>query len=117
MLPINTVFADVVGIHVSQSKEERLLGFIEILSSPLGNFRDTEDYLSAGVRLLENDPDDVTALALEMLDRGRGEAQYDRADENLQAKFRGLLRPGHYGYGSSSRVGRDFLRRYTHLLD
>ena len=120
--PLSTVYGggpSEVGIPklLWHEKEERLLGFREILSSPLGNARYMKDYLSADVRPLENDPDDVAALALEMIDRVRGEAQYDRTDKILQGKFRDLFRPGHYGYGSISRVGRDFLRRYTHLLD
>ena len=122
LAPLSNVYAggpNEVGIPklLWHEKEERLLGFSEILSAPLGNARYTKDYLSAGVRLLENDPDDVAALALEMLDRVHDEAQYDRTDEVFQTKFRGLIRPGHLAYGSSSRVGRDFLRRYAHLLD
>jgi hypothetical protein len=26
------------------------------------------------------------------------------------------MRPGHYSYGGVTRLGRDFLRKYEHLL-
>jgi putative glycosyltransferase (TIGR04372 family) len=97
--------------------EGRLLSFPEIFSSPVANYRFADQYAAAGIRAPENDPQDIKALALEMLDRTRGVAEYDADDKVRQAKFRALFRPGHYGYGSAASVGRDFLRRYSHLLD
>lgn len=97
-------------------EEERLLGFREVMSAPLGSCRFAEGYREAGVRPIDNEPGDVTALALEMLERIRGEAVYEPADEALQAKYVSLFRPGHYAYGSSGRVGRDFLRKHAGLL-
>jgi putative glycosyltransferase (TIGR04372 family) len=98
-------------------KERRQLRFSEIFSSPIANYRFTEQYAAAGIRTPENDPEDVIALALEMLDRCQGVARYDPEDEMRQARFRALFRPGHYGYGSLARIGRDFLRRHADLLD
>ena len=97
-------------------KEERLLTFREILGSPIGNYRYAEEYRAAGIRALENDPEDVTALALEMLARLRGEAVYDEADRVRQERFRSLFEPSHYAHGSAGHAGRDFLRRHEPLL-
>ena len=96
--------------------EARHLAFGEVFSSPVANYRFAEQYAAAGIVAQENDAEDVKALALEMLDRTRGVAQYDTADDDRQARFRALFKPGHYGYGSAARVGRDFLRKYSHLL-
>ena len=98
-------------------KEDRMLGFGEVMSSPVAHFRFAEDYRAAGIRMLESEPEDVTALALEMHDRTGGQAHYDDADEALQDRYRALFAPGHYAYGSGGRAGREFLRRYVHLVD
>ena len=95
----------------------RHLTFPEVFSSPIANYRFAEEYAAQGIRVIESDPQDVTSLALEMLESTTGGARYDARDEQLQARFRALFRPGHYGYGSAARVGRDFLRRYSGLLD
>jgi putative glycosyltransferase (TIGR04372 family) len=98
-------------------EEARHLAFAEIFSSPVANYRFAEQYTAAGIIAQENDVEDVKALALEMLDRTRGVARYDSTDDDRQARFRALFRSGHYGYGSAAGVGRDFLRKYSHLLD
>lgn len=96
--------------------EERYLTFKEVFDSPISHFFYGFEYDDAGVRVVDNSPEDIRDLALEMLDRIEGKAIYTAQDERLQERFISLLRPGHYSYGGSSRVGRDFLRRYTWLL-
>jgi len=54
---------------------------------------------------------------LEMLERLEGRTNYSQEDEELQRRFKVLMRPGHYSYGGISRIGRDFLRKYAHLLE
>ncbi|MFA5181834.1 MAG: TIGR04372 family glycosyltransferase [Syntrophales bacterium] len=97
-------------------KENRYLSFREILSSPVGNFR--EDYLFAehGIRVVDNSPEDIKAIAMEMLDRLNGKIQYSDEDERMQEDFKSLMNPSHFSYGAVSRVGRDFLRKYKYLL-
>jgi putative glycosyltransferase (TIGR04372 family) len=98
-------------------KEARFLKFPEIFRLPLADYRFAELYRAEGIRPVDNDPQDIRAMALEMIDRTVGVARYDDSDEALQQKFRSLYRPGHYGYGSAARVGREFLRRFSHLLE
>jgi hypothetical protein len=50
------------------------------------------------------------------MERLRGRAHYTEEDEELQAAFRRLFRPGDFGYRSAARIGRDFLRRHADLL-
>ncbi len=102
---------------VRSLREGRLLAFREVLDSPAAAFRRTEEYARAGLILEENSPEDIRDLALELLDRIEGRAQYDSEDERRQALFQGILRPGHYSYGAASRVGRDFLRKHAPLLN
>jgi hypothetical protein len=65
----------------------------------------------------ENTPDDIRDLVLEMLERTAGTVVYTEKDEALQRRFKQMMRPSHYSYGSVARVGRDFLRKYRRLLD
>jgi putative glycosyltransferase (TIGR04372 family) len=95
----------------------RILTFPEILGSPAGNFRFQELYTQAGLRPLENAPEDIADLTREMLQRTAGDFEVKPEDEVLQQAFKDLLAPGHYSHGAMSRVGRDFLRRYRHLLE
>ena len=97
-------------------KEQRLLTFPEILASPIGDMRFSPDYERAGIKVIDNTPEDIRDLALEQLDRVEGRSTYDPVDEALQAKFKALMKPGHYSYGSDSRVGRAFLKKHAALL-
>jgi putative glycosyltransferase (TIGR04372 family) len=94
----------------------RHLSFKEIFSSDVANYRFSELYAEAGIRVEENTAEDIQDLALEMLERHGGGLSYTSEDEALQARFKSLFRPGHYSYGAATRVGRQFLKKYVHLL-
>jgi len=95
----------------------RLLSFREIMESPISNFRLSSEFRDAGIEVVDNTPEEIRELAMEQLERiETGAAHYDAKDEELQQRFRSLFKPGHYMYGSASRVGRAFLRKYEHLL-
>jgi putative glycosyltransferase (TIGR04372 family) len=97
-------------------REGRHLNFREVLDSDISNFRFTELYRKNGIVPVENTADEVRDLALEMLERSEGRVVYTKDDEELQRRFKGLLRPGHFGYGGINRVGRDFLRKHAHRI-
>jgi len=116
--PMSVVFpcsSSSVGIPklIWSLREERYLSFKEVFSSPIGNFRFDYLYSEAEVQTVENSPEDIRDLVLEMLERTEGTVTYTAEDERLQERFISLLKPGHYSYGASSRVGRDFLRKYA----
>ena len=98
-------------------REQRYLTFPEAFQSDIANYRFTELYEAQGLRTDESSPQDIRDLALEMLDRCDGRAVYSAEDEELQSRFRSLMRPGHYSYGGATRLGRDFLRKYKSLLE
>jgi len=93
------------------------LKFSEILGSPVGNYRFSEQYVKDGIAVEENSPEDIRELALEMLERRIGTPTYTPEDEFLQQRFRSLFREGHYSFGADSRIGRDFLRKYANIID
>lgn len=115
VLPIGQ---DDVGIPklTWDDKQGRVLTFAEVLGSPAGNLRYHELWAEAGLRPLENDPQDIADLTREMLQRTAGGFEVTPEDEALQRAFKDLLVPGHYSHGAMSRVGRDFLRRHRDLL-
>ncbi len=101
---------------IYSEKEKRYLVFQEILSSPVGNFREDHLFAAAGLRVVENSPEDIKEAAVEMLDRLEGKLIYSPEEERLQARFKSFMNPAHFSYGAVSRVGRSFLRKYEYLL-
>jgi putative glycosyltransferase (TIGR04372 family) len=101
---------------LSNLESHRQLSFREVMKSPIANFRFTWQYEKAGIQITENSPQDIRAMTVEMLDRLAQRSVYDELDEYLQQKFHRLMLPGHYSYGASSRIGRDFLRKHAHLI-
>ena len=87
------------------------------LSHEMRKHRFSNLYVEHGIRAVENTGEDVRDLTLELLARAEGQAVYTRKDEELQQRFKALMRPGHYSYGGVNRVGRDFLRKYEPLLE
>ncbi len=101
---------------VRSTKDNRILSFSEILGTAIGDYRYTRLYVEAGLEVIENTPEDIRELAVEMIERINGQYIPDAGEEVRQARFMALLRPGHYAFGSAARVGSDFLRRYANLL-
>ncbi len=86
-----------------------LLPLAPLFASPAANYRYTWQYEGEGLSVADNTPDEILALALEMLDRLEGRAAYSPEDEARQAAFRALFTRGHYSYAAASRIGRAFL--------
>jgi len=97
-------------------KENRILTFKEVFDSPISQYHNDKLYLKSGVKPTENTPEDIRDLALEILDIANGSISYTSKDEQLQNRFKSMLHSNHYSYGAISKVGRDFLRKYSHLF-
>jgi len=115
VLPFGT---DAIGIPklLWSDKEGRYLSFKEILGSSISKYWVDSLFSQAGLRPVENTPEDIRDLALEMLDRKAGRLSYTIEDELLQKRLKLLINPTHYSFGAMSRVGGEFLRKYEHLL-
>lgn len=119
--PISAVFpygVQDVGIPklIRSIGKKRYLTFKEIFDYSISQYRFDSLYSQAGVQAIENTPEDIRDLAIEMFEKAEGLIVYSEEDEYLQERFKGLMNPTHYSYGAMSRVGRDFLRKYKHLL-
>ncbi len=95
-------------------KDQRIVTFSEIFS--FGNMRHINEYQRAEVDIVDNTSEDIRDLAEEQLERTESRAIYTNADEDLQSRFKSLMKLGHNTYGSESRIGRNFIRKYEYLL-
>ena len=98
-------------------EERRFLTFREILDSGIGRFLRSEQYEQLGIEVVENTPEEITALAVEMDERLKGTWQTTEEDEGLQRRFWSLFKPGELHGVFLSRIGAEFLRQNRELLD
>lgn len=97
-------------------KKRRFMTFREILDSGVGRFLETQQYEEAGIQPVENTPEEITALALEMDARLKGTWQRTEEDERLQQRFWALFKPSDLNQVFLSHVGAEFLRQNQELL-
>jgi putative glycosyltransferase (TIGR04372 family) len=92
-------------------RADRLLTFGEALAPEILHLQDLDDH---GIRVVDNTPEEIDELVVEMLARLDGAAEYTDADEERRRRYDSLT--PYYPYGIDSRIGRDFLRRHEGLL-
>ena len=100
-------------------KENRFLKFNEIFDRGIGNYMLAKQYEEAGIEPVENTPEEITALAVEMDERLKGTWRTTVEDEKLQERFWALFKPSipeRHGL-IEARIGADFLRKNRELLD
>jgi len=98
-------------------KEQRFLRFQEIINLGIDNFGASKQYEEIGVQLVENTPEEIAAVALEMEGRVRGTWQYAQEDEILQRLFWNIVDPKEILKDREVRIGRDFLLQNKELLE
>jgi putative glycosyltransferase (TIGR04372 family) len=74
-------------------EKKRLMTFPEIVNSGVGKFNQSHQYEKLGIELIENTPEEITALALEMDCRLKGTWQSAQEDEELQQRFLSQFKP------------------------
>lgn len=97
--------------------EHRFLTFHEILSSGVGRYYRTEQYTHAGIEIIENTPEEITDVILEMDARLKGTWQTTEEDEDLQRRFWALFTSSGLSQVFRSRIGAEFLRQNRELLE
>lgn len=97
-------------------REKRLLTFREILGSEVGRFIYSKQYEQMGIEVIENTPEEITSLAVEMDQRLKGEWRASEGDDELQKRFWALFKPSEFNRVFRSRIGAEFLRQNTDLL-
>ena len=104
-------------------KEKRLLTFREYIEFG-GDFRRGISNVEVNKKLAEgkyvviqNTAEEILDLAKEMNKRLDGTFETTEEDEELQNRFRSLLQPHYYYYGTPARIGAKFLRQNKELLE
>lgn len=97
-------------------KEKRFLTFEEIIGSDIFFYEDTELYIKAGLKVIENTPEEILDLAIEMNERLDGRWKSTTEGELLQQKFKDLFKKHNRFYGFPSRIGTTFLIKNRNLL-
>jgi putative glycosyltransferase (TIGR04372 family) len=72
------------------------------------------ELISAGVEVVDSQPDEIVDLVREALDRDGDPDFYDERDLELRRRYDSLAT--FFESGVTSRPGRDFLRKYEELL-
>ncbi len=102
-------------LHYSRMAQ-RLMPFYECLQSHLSVSITTSDYEEFQVDVIENTPEEIRDVTVEMLDRLDGYLHYTEEEEDLQRRFHALMNSFILSYGAISRVGKEFLKKYRDLL-
>jgi len=92
MVPLGYLFtfrAEFLGLtkHHYAVAEKRELSFSEIFTHGVGFSLHTSDYESKGIKLIENTPEEIRDLVIEMAERLNGTWQSHEGDEALQRRF------------------------------
>ena len=92
----------------------RLLNFAEMMAPPIGYAPSYVHAKELGLASVPNTPEEIREVVIEMLDRLDGTSSHTELDEALQSAFDAVAETN-LCIGNA-RAGRDFLRRYSHLL-
>lgn len=85
----NTAVRDTVFLSKKHwlASEQRWLSLKEIFSRGLGFCESSSEYEAQGVQLVENTPEEIASLVIEMLERLKGKWQPEPGDVDLQRRF------------------------------
>lgn len=106
-------------------KQNRFMTFREIFNSETRTLAEAETFERLEIDVIENTPEEITALAVELDERLNNTWQIHDEDKRLQKRFRELyLEPNKFTHISSQngeaglpRIGAEFLRHNKTLLE
>lgn len=92
--------------------ENRLLSLDESFAYPLGCYRYARQWKDTGLRVVDNSPEDIRDLAVEMMDRLDGRFAVTQVDRQLTQHYRSMMDARYTSHGSAAEIGACFLRKY-----
>ena len=99
-------------------EKKRFLTFKEEMEFDLKKFSfEAQDYEKTGLVPMENTPEEILAVTMEMNQRLDGTWKITKEDEELQHKFKTLFVHKGKPYEFSARMGAQFLRENKRLLE
>ncbi|UCD55362.1 MAG: TIGR04372 family glycosyltransferase [Candidatus Omnitrophota bacterium] len=97
-------------------KERRFLTLSEIINSDIKRFF-SEQYEQLGIEVVENTPEEIRVVALEMDERLKGTYKTTGEDEELQRRFWSVYKERWPHRKILSRIGAEFLRQNLEFLE
>lgn len=97
-------------------KKKRLLTFLEIINSDFGSPATKDFFAQQQIELIENTPEEITDVVMEMEDRLKGKWETTREDEELQERFWALFGPDRLK-SQDVRIGSNFLREHEQIFN
>ena len=91
--------------------------FKEIFESGAGRFLHTEKYNKLGIELIENTPDEILDVSMEMHHRLNNTWETTEEDEELQKEFWRQFPKSELHGEIHARIGSDWLRKNRELLN
>lgn len=98
-------------------KEQKFMSFRDIIKSGAGLFQFAHQFVDKGITLIENTPDEIREVTIEMEERLKGIWVTTEEDEDLQRRFWSLFESSKVHGKIYSRIGAAFLRKYQTLLE
>lgn len=98
-------------------EEKRFMTFREIIESGAGKFYYSELFEKKGIELIENTPEEIRDVVIEMDERVKGTWETTEEDEELQRQFWSLFKPNEENVVFRCRTGTKYLRQNRDLLD
>ncbi len=95
-------------------KEKRFLTFDEMFNTEVAKYGRTEYYQKAGIEVINNSPEEILDVAMEMEERLNGAWDETEEDEDLQQRFRRIV--GGDGRKFFGLIGATFLKQHKELL-
>lgn len=99
------------------SDQKRFMTFGEIMKSGADQFYISREYKTLGIELVENSPEEIRALAIEMDERLKGVWQDTEEDLMLRNRLMSIVRTRKSSDVRLPLMGANFLRNNRHLLD
>lgn len=107
---------DVAITKIVKWADGRVLSYEDAFHHRASDWRATSNYDNAQFEIVDNSPDEIRDLVIEMLDRIEGRYRPTAGDVQRQRRFRRLLTPKDYCYGAKAEMCAAFLRKYDGQL-
>ncbi|MDC1418094.1 TIGR04372 family glycosyltransferase [Candidatus Thioglobus sp.] len=115
-LPVYTLNGLIIFKKFYLKNENRFMTFLEIINLDFGGFHTNEVFSDLGLELIENTPEEILAVTIEMDERLNGTWENTKEDKELQESFWDLFGPEKLK-SPNLLIGADYLRNNNDLLN
>ncbi len=98
-------------------KEKRLLSLSEILKEPISTCHLDTHFNEHGIKLIDNSEEEIKDLVIEMITKLENNQIYSDTDKLMQNKFSSFFHEKINCFEYQSKIGRNFLKKYNHLIN